>query len=62
MTFPIFSYGAAAFGYGLLAALLAFSRQSEGEGRWLLAAVSGTALWAGLLVAAVWLVLRRATA
>src|SRR5688572_11821682 len=50
MTFAIVSYGAAAVAYGLLATLLGFSRQSAGQGRWLLAAVGGTALWSGLVM------------
>ena len=56
MTFALLSYGAAAVAYGLLAVLLALSRESAGQGRWLLAAVGGTAVWAGLVVAALWLV------
>jgi putative PEP-CTERM system histidine kinase len=51
MTLSIVSYGAAAVAYGLLATLLALSRQSAGQGRWLLAAVAGTALWGVLVVA-----------
>lgn len=45
MTFAAASYGAAAVAYGLLAGMLVFNRQSHGEGRWLVAAVIGTALW-----------------
>lgn len=54
MMFAGLSYGAAAIAYGLLTALLAFSRQSVGEGRWLLAAVAGTALWAALVIGTLW--------
>ena len=55
MTFSLLSYGVAALAYGLLAALLGFNRQSTGRGRWLLAAVAGTALWASVSVATLWL-------
>jgi hypothetical protein len=51
MTFALASYGAAVVAYALLAALLALSRQAAGQGRWLLAAVAGTALWGVLVVA-----------
>jgi putative PEP-CTERM system histidine kinase len=51
MPLSILSYGAAALAYGLLAALLAFNRQSAGKGRWLHATVAGTALWGALIVA-----------
>src|SRR5215471_11596468 len=54
MTFALASYGAAGLGYGLLGALLALSRQSAGQGRWLLAAVGGTSLWAWGIVAIIW--------
>src|SRR5688572_28023559 len=52
MTFSLVSYGAAAVGYGLLAMLLGLSRQSAGQGRWLLAAIAGTALWGAFITAA----------
>lgn len=52
MSFSIVSYGAAAVAYTLLATLLGLSRQSAGQGRWLLAAVAGTALWGALQTAA----------
>jgi putative PEP-CTERM system histidine kinase len=55
MIFATVSYGAAAVGYGLLAALLLFSRQSSGQGRWLLAAVAGTSVWGALIVATLWI-------
>jgi putative PEP-CTERM system histidine kinase len=51
MTFALLSYGAAVLAYSLLAALLALSPQAAGRGRWLLAAVAGTALWGVLVVA-----------
>jgi putative PEP-CTERM system histidine kinase len=51
MTLGVLSYGAAVVAYGLLAALLALSRQSERNGQWLLAAIIGTALWAALVLA-----------
>jgi putative PEP-CTERM system histidine kinase len=53
MTFALVSYGAAAVAYGLLATLLGLSRQSAGQGRWLLAATAGTGLWGVLVVAAI---------
>jgi putative PEP-CTERM system histidine kinase len=54
MTFAIVSYAAATVAFGLLAALLALSHQSEGQGRWLLAAVAGTAFWGGVVLVSVW--------
>lgn len=51
MTFALLSYGAAVLAYALLAALLALSRQAAGQGRWLLTAVAGTALWGVLVIA-----------
>jgi putative PEP-CTERM system histidine kinase len=50
MTFSLASYGAAAVAYGLLATLLSLSRQAEGQGRWMLAMVAGTALWGVLVI------------
>jgi putative PEP-CTERM system histidine kinase len=55
MTFAVLSYGVAGVAYALTAALLALSRRSEGQARWLLAAVIGTALWAALVVGILWL-------
>lgn len=51
MTFALLSHAAAAVAYGVLATLLALSRQSTGQGHWLLAAVAGTALWGALVIA-----------
>ncbi len=55
MRFALASYGAAAVAYALLTALLALSRQSAGQGRWLLAAVGGTALWGALIAGMLYL-------
>jgi putative PEP-CTERM system histidine kinase len=52
MTFPLASYGAAAVAYGLLAVMLALSNRASDQGRWLLAAVGGTAVWGAVTFAA----------
>ncbi len=54
MTFSLLCYCAAFVAYSLLSTLLALSRQSAGQGRWLLAAVAGTALWGLLVVGMLW--------
>jgi putative PEP-CTERM system histidine kinase len=50
MIFSLISYGAAALAYALLAALLAFSSQAVGRGRWLLIAAGSTSVWGFLVV------------
>jgi putative PEP-CTERM system histidine kinase len=51
MSLSIASYGAAAIAYALATLLLVLSRQTARGGRWVLAAVAGSALWGGAIAA-----------
>jgi putative PEP-CTERM system histidine kinase len=52
--FAILSYGVAALAYTLLTTLLALSNRSADQGRWLLFAVGGTAVWGFCVAAIAW--------